>query len=242
MQEAMDVEVSGQGTPLVAVHGIQGTRAAWMPVAHLLGHKLRFVLPNLRGRGNASRGAAPQDYALDRYADDLAAAINRHVGRHRYVLAGWSLGVSVALQYLSRPHAVRPAGLVLASGTPCLAQVRWFRGEGAALRADIAAREQRLGLTHAADHDAVARTWTAISASDQRPLLAGIDVPALVLHGRADDDCPWQHGAWLADGLPRACMVTIEAAGHGLLAQATARVAEAIERFTAACMHNEEVA
>jgi pimeloyl-ACP methyl ester carboxylesterase len=73
-------------------------------------------------------------------------------------------------------------------------------------------------------------------------MLAGIDVPTLVLHGRDDDDCPWQHGAWLADELPRARMVTVEAAGHGLLAQATARVAEGIERFTAACMHNEEMA
>jgi len=242
MQEAMDVEVSGQGTPLVAVHGIQGTRCAWMPVARLLGQSHCFVLPNLRGRGGATRGAAPQDYMLERYADDLAAVIDRHVGRRRYVLAGWSLGVSVALQYLNRRHASRPAVLVLASGTPCLAHVHWFRGEGVALRADIAAREQRLGLAQAADHDAVAHTWTAISASDQRPLLAGIDVPALVLHGRDDDDCPWQHGAWLADGLPRARRVVFEGVGHGLLGQATERVAEEIERFTAACIRSEEIA
>jgi pimeloyl-ACP methyl ester carboxylesterase len=109
MHEAMDVEVSGEGTPLVAVHGIQGTRAAWAPVAHLLAHKHRFVLPNLRGRGSASRGAAPQDYSLDRLADDLAAAIDRHVGRHRYVLAGWSLGAHLDGGLCDRPapHAGR---------------------------------------------------------------------------------------------------------------------------------------
>jgi len=240
MQEAIDVEIRGQGMPLVAVHGIQGTRAAWVPAADLLGQKHSFVLPNLRGRGSAARGVAPEDYTLDRYADDLGVAIERHVGGHRYVLAGWSLGVSVALQYLSRPHAARPAGLVLASGTPCLAQVRWFSGEGAALRADIAARERRLGLAEAADHDAVAHTWTAVSGSDQRPSLARIDVPTLVLHGRDDDDCPWQHGAWLAAGLPHARMVTLEGVGHGLLGHATARVASEIARFTATCTHTED--
>ncbi|WP_343051783.1 alpha/beta fold hydrolase [Pseudaquabacterium terrae] len=229
----LDIECLGRGPRVLALHGIQGTRAAWLPVARRLAAHARFVLPNLRGRGRAPRGRGPGDYTLDAYAGDAAAAIERHAAGAPYFLAGWSMGVSVALALLDRRPELRPAGLILLSGTPCLAQARWFDGEGAALLAAVAAREHRLGLLQAADHDAVAFTWRAICLTDQRPLLPRIDGPALLLHGSADTDSPHEHARWLAEGLPQARLVTLAGAGHALLTEHTERVAAEIESFLA---------
>jgi pimeloyl-ACP methyl ester carboxylesterase len=237
----MDVQIVGQGRmTVVALHGIQGTRAAWQPVARQLASKARFVLPNLRGRGAALRAAGPAGYSLEAYASDAGEVIDRHVGQAPFVLAGWSMGVSVALELLQRRPDLRPQGLILLSGTPCLRLASWFTGEGAQLTAEVAARERRLGLVEAADHDAVAWTWAAIRATDQRPLLQRIDVPALVLHGSADEDSPWLHGRWLAKGLPRATLVTLPDAGHSLLSAATGTVTQEIEQFIARVSRPEE--
>lgn len=239
----MDVRIMGQGsTTVVALHGIQGTRAAWQPVAQRLASKARFVLPNLRGRGAAARAAGQAGYGLQAYASDAAEVIERHVGRAPFVLAGWSMGVSVALELLARRPELRPQGLILLSGTPCLCEASWFTGEGAQLTAEVVARERRLGLAEAADHDAVAWTWGQIRATDQRPLLAGIDVPALVLHGSADEDSPWLHGRCLAEGLLQAALVTLPGAGHSLLSAATDTVAQEIEQFIARVARPEETA
>lgn len=237
----MDVQIVGEGaTSIVAVHGIQGTRAAWLPVARRLAGQARFVLPNLRGRGSAARGSAVVDYDLEAYAGDLAEVVAAHVGNAGFLLAGWSMGVSVALAYLGLRPGARPDGLVLVSGSPCLQQTRWFTGEGKDLIANVAARERRLGLTEAADHDAVAHTWRAISRTDQRPALAALDHPALVLHGREDEDCPWSHARWLAQGLPRARLAIVEGAGHSLLKEATETVASEISHFIARIERNKE--
>lgn len=238
----MDVRIEGAGLPcIVALHGIQGTRSSWSPVVDALAGEARFVLPNLRGRGSAMRGASAADYGLVGYAADATEAIVEHAGRP-FFLAGWSMGVSVVLEYLRLGLGPRPDGLILLSGTPCLAQVKWFRGKGAELRADVVAREARLGLLDAADRDAVAMTWSAIAGTDQRPALASIDVPTLVLHGRDDEDSPWSHAGWLVDGLPNARLVTLDGVGHGVLAQASARVADEMRTFLAATARTRQFA
>ncbi len=221
---SMDVIEIGSG-PLcvVALHGIQGTRAAWLPVAQRLSALCTFVLPNLQGRGAAPRPATADGYRLERYADAVREVVERHVDGRPFVLAGWSMGVSVALEYADRYRAEHgdrqaPAALLLLSGSPALCEMRWFCADDQpALLAEIAARERRLGLSEAADHAAVAHTWQAIRQTDQRSRLPTLPIPALVLHGRDDDDCPWPHAQTLADGLPAGRLATIERAGHGLL-------------------------
>lgn len=231
--DSVDVIELGSG-PLcvVALHGIQGTRAAWLPVAQRLSALCTFVLPNLQGRGAAPRPDTVDGYTLERYAAAVREVVDRHVDARPFVLAGWSMGVSVALEYADRYRgehgdARAPLALLLLSGSPTLCETRWFRaGDGVALLDEIAARERRLGLSEAADHAAVARTWQAIRGSDQRSRLPTLPMPALVMHGRDDGDCPWPHAQALADGLPGGRLATIERAGHGLLTGHADAVAE----------------
>jgi pimeloyl-ACP methyl ester carboxylesterase len=231
----MDVRTAGNGREIVvAVHGIQGTRAVWNPVAHRLLDDATFVLPNLRGRGSAARGSSVADYGLDRFADDLADAIDRVVAGRPYTLAGWSMGVSISLAYVTRCLAPsrRPRRLILMSGSPDLTALRWFEAhEDTALLAEIAAREQRLGLREAADHNAVACTWRAIRDTSQRSALAGISLPTLIVHGSEDTDSPVEHARWLADGISCSRLRVIDGAGHNLPTEQADAVAAHMTHF-----------
>jgi pimeloyl-ACP methyl ester carboxylesterase len=213
----VDVQITGKGHPLVvALHGIQGTRTVWAPLAERLSGRATFVLPNLRGRGRAPRGDGIADYRLERFADDLAEVIRSHVGDRDYWLAGWSMGVSVALEYLGRQGVHLPRGVVLASGTPALRNVSWFMAtEPVSLMREIGERERKLNLKEAADHVAVAQTWGAIRDTDQRGVLASIRCPALIVHGSADDQCPLECAHALADGIPGSTLKVL-GGGHSL--------------------------
>jgi pimeloyl-ACP methyl ester carboxylesterase len=229
----LDFLVTGLGpVTVVALHGIQGTRAGWLPIAQALSAELRFVLPNFRGRGKAERGAGPQDYTLACYASELDRVIAQAVPSGPYVLAGWSLGVSVALAGLHAGLSRRPAALMLVSGSPCLTQTQWFSGEGLALQQAVAQRRERLGLTEWADDAAVIDTWSAIRDTDQRGLLAAIGLPAQVLHGSADADCPLAHGQWLAQGLGASLQV-LAGVGHTVLADAGPAVQASLQALCA---------
>jgi pimeloyl-ACP methyl ester carboxylesterase len=228
----MDVVETGSGPmTVVAVHGIQGTRGAWAGLAGTLGEQARFVLPNLRGRADALRGRGVEDYRLERLADDLEEAVRAYVGFRPFVLAGWSMGVSVALEYVSRAGVPRPCGLVLMSGTPMLDSAKWFHSSGDDLVAEIAEREKRLGLVEAADHDAVAWIWEGIRHTNHLHLLADITMPTLIVQGSEDGDSPLSHAERLAAGLPDAELRVLHGIGHSVLKDAPDEVARHVGAF-----------
>jgi pimeloyl-ACP methyl ester carboxylesterase len=230
----MDLETFGDGPlNIVALHGIQGTRASWRGVAENLVGEARFVLPNLRGRGSAHRATGAVEHTLDCFAADAAEAVREQIGNKPFVLAGWSMGVSVALQYVAGGFGPRPSALVLLSGTPCVREAAWFAGDGELLRRAVIEREQRLRLKRAADVDAVVATWLAIRDTDQRGLLPSIDIPALVMHGDADDESPPPHAEWLREGLPSATLARLAGVGHSLPIEAPGWVADQMRRFMA---------
>ncbi|APR95707.1 hypothetical protein PATSB16_23670 [Pandoraea thiooxydans] len=201
----------------------------------MLANEATFVLPNLRGRGNAGRGSGPSDYRLTNLAADLHDTITHAVDREPYYLAGWSLGVSVALEYLGRhANAQQPSGLILLSGSPALCKTRWFAAhQSQALRDEVAERRYRLGLVEAADDDAAAWTWQAVADTCQLDLLPHLSVPTQVIHGADDEDCPSLHAKWIVQGMPRASLKQFDGVGHTLLSDATADVAAEILDFIA---------
>ncbi|MDQ0139766.1 alpha/beta fold hydrolase [Cupriavidus necator] len=229
-----DVWVVGRGpVTVVAVHGIQGTRGAWVPLAEHLADRCTFVLPNLPGRGKALPPAGAQGCSLEASADVLRRTLCTCVSGP-FVLAGWSMGVSVALAYLAAARHRRgqpvPAELLLVSGTPQLNAVQWFEPAPAGTLLDaIARRERRLGLVEAADHRTVAWTWESIRHTDQRDALGQVRCRTLFIHGSEDQDCPLAHGEMLANGIAGAQLLVLQGAGHGVLTQRTQEIARHLE-------------
>jgi haloacetate dehalogenase len=95
------VRFGGQGPPIVLLHGHPRTSATWHRVAPRVvaaGHTV--VCPDLRGYGR-SRGprftADHTGYSKRAVAADVVAVM-RHLGHHRFALAGHDRGGAVALR------------------------------------------------------------------------------------------------------------------------------------------------
>lgn len=171
-------------------------------------------------------------------------------------VVGASLGGMVAL-HLALDHPDRVRSLVLscttASGVPDVmlpradeterrgsdgmledTLTRWFRPEVLA-RADPGpgveyARRRLLDM----DAVALADTWRAIAGHDVRDRLGEIDVPTTCIAGAHDRSTPPPVMAELAEGIPNARLVTLEAAHMAHLElpeQFSAVVAEHLQRI-----------
>lgn len=235
----LQIRETGAGQPVILVHGIQGTSAAWDPVLpYLSGHRL--VLPNLPGRALSPRcpthepEALQAYYHLDHYADVLAALVQQCVRQHGgpVHLVGWSMGVSVILRLWARHAGQGVARQVLISGTPHAAQAHWFSSVDVVdVVAEAQARAQRLGLSEVADPMAVAWTWRSARALDQANVLDTIDRPTCVIHGELDQDSPLSHGQVLAQGIRGAQFQCLAGQAHAVLSSATAEVGASIQEF-----------
>lgn len=243
LAQTLEWREAGRGAPLLLVHGIQGTADAWAPLLPALAG-CRCVLPNLPGRGLSPRWHADEPlphgryYHLDHYADLVHTLLVALRERHGMpvALAGWSMGVSVILNLLSRHGDADVQRLVLVSGTACATPgAVWFRSETPqALEEEARSRAERLGLKSVADADAVAATWASVREADLRDAARGIRRPTLVVHGELDDECPLDHGRWLADHVPGARWMPLPGVGHAALGQAAATLGSSMSAFLSA--------
>lgn len=97
---------------VVAAHGITGNHFSWQAVARALGPDVSLVAPDLRGRGGSSK--LPGPFGMRVHADDLVAVLD-HLQLERAVLAGHSMGASVATVAATR-HSSRWSHVVLVDG------------------------------------------------------------------------------------------------------------------------------
>ncbi len=82
-----------------------------------------------------------------------------------------------------------------------------------------------------ADPDVLLRDFTACARFDETARMVEIRAPALVLCGREDRMTPISLNRDLAERLPRARFEAIEAAGHQVMLEQPAQVADALRRF-----------
>lgn len=92
----LSVRCSGQGPPLVLVHGTVDSMGAFSLVELLLAERYRVWVYDRRGRGGSGDGPPGEAYSLDREVDDLRAVLAA-AGDNPHVL-GHSFGGVVALR------------------------------------------------------------------------------------------------------------------------------------------------
>jgi pimeloyl-ACP methyl ester carboxylesterase len=109
---ALAGEESGEGTPVVLLHGLTATRRYVVMGSRALqrgGH--RVVAYDARGHGASSPAPSPGAYAYDDLASDLLAVIDDR-GIDRALLAGASMGAHTLVRF-ALDHGDRVAGLVI---------------------------------------------------------------------------------------------------------------------------------
>jgi lipase len=109
----------GQGTVVLAAHGVTSSHRAWQLVGERLAAThpdVTLVAPDLRGRGDSRSLPGPHGMAV--HAADCAAVLD-HLGAGSVVVAGHSMGGFVAL-VLADLYPERVSRLVLVDGGPPL--------------------------------------------------------------------------------------------------------------------------
>ncbi|KTG10201.1 alpha/beta hydrolase [Haloprofundus marisrubri] len=86
-------ERTGEGPPLVVVHGTAGDRTDWRPVLSDLTERFTVYAVDRRGRGDSGDAG---EYALEREFEDVAAVVERI--DEPVVLMGHSFGALCALE------------------------------------------------------------------------------------------------------------------------------------------------
>lgn len=230
-------EQSGEGTPIVLLHGLTATRRYVVMGSRALersGH--RTIAYDARGHGHSGPAPEPSAYTYERLAEDLGCVLDE-LEIERAVLAGASMGAQTALRFaLDRPGRVQALGLITPAFDPeangdyegwdRLANgLRDGGVEGFVEAYDldpvpVAWRETVLKVLHQrlSGHDhplAVADALEAVPRS--RPFeswsdLAGIAVPATVVASRdeADPSHPLAIGERYAAAIPHAKLVVEE--------------------------------
>lgn len=224
---------AGSGNCVVLIHGHPFDRTLWRPQLAALRDGFRVVTPDLRGFGHSP---VTQHLVTMR---ELAADVEELLGIlgiGRAAVVGLSMGGLVTMELAaSQPERYWAIGLVATTMQPPAPAERAARRE----RADAVERDGMQALldymhtgVYGPDCPASvrARVDAMMSAAppagaaaalrgraerpDYRPMLAGLDIPALVCAGSAD---PWSDQAVTAEiiaHLKRPELVVVDAVGH----------------------------
>jgi len=119
---AMHLRAAGAGRPIVLLHGWACHGGFWQPQLDGLSDRFRVIAPDLPGHGLSPEPGPLSIGTLSDALHDLIACLDRPV------LVGWSMGATVAFDYLRRFGGKRLAGLVIEDMTP-----RVLNGESWAL-------------------------------------------------------------------------------------------------------------
>jgi pimeloyl-ACP methyl ester carboxylesterase len=232
---------SGAGRPVILLHAFPLSADQWLPQLHRVPAGWRFIAPDLRGFrgvGPAFEDPAAVNLTIDDYADDVLALMVQ-LEIDRAVVCGLSMGGYVAFG-LWRRAARRVEGLVLsntraAADSPQAREGRdrliaLVREQGAeAIAADMlprligetTRREQpdledavrRLILVNSAESIATA-LGALKTRPDSTPMLAEINVPALIIAGAEDTIIPVAEAEAMQAAIAGASLAVLPRVGH----------------------------
>jgi len=240
----------GSGECVVLVHGHPFDRSLWEPQLAGLRGSFRVLAPDLRGFGRSP--VTPGSVSMREYAADVEGLLDG-LGITRAAVVGLSMGGLVAMELaVSRPGRYWAMGLVATTAEPVTAQEREARRQradaverggtgvlvdymhagvyGPACPPAVRARVDAM-MSAASPAGAAAALRGRAERPDYRPLLARLDIPALVCAGSAD---PWSNDtvtAEIAACLRHPEVLVIDGAGHLPNLEAEREFNEALRGF-----------
>jgi pimeloyl-ACP methyl ester carboxylesterase len=231
MRGVIGHDVSGDGPPVVFLHGLTSSRRSWDPVTALLADEFTCVRVDLRGHGETPPA---DDYSFPALAGDVRAVVDE-LGLGEPAVVGHSLGAAVAAVYAAaygaRAVVCVDSSLRLGDFTALVQEhAEGLRGERT--MEEVWAIDEELGLGRYAGIDDMRRrilafprevvlgVWAgALTTPPEQATAAAeaflprIEAPLLALHGSPP---PPDYEDWLTGLVPRARVEVWEGAGHML--------------------------
>jgi pimeloyl-ACP methyl ester carboxylesterase len=242
-----------RGLPLVGIHGFGGDKETWLMVSALLPRWRGVVGIDLPGHGGSAD--VPESRASIRHHAEAVLRTLDQLGVGRAVICGNSMGGGVALR-LARSWPERVAGIVLVAsigrdvheggarawidGTnpliPRMEDIERFMELVLERPPPVGRAVIRHAITQRARRaDALERLFRGfVLAGGEAGVpreLAGITVPALVIHGEQDRIIGKAVAEDLAAALPRSELVVMRGVGHAPQLEAPRHTAKLVEAF-----------
>lgn len=237
----------GKGTPLVLLHGFPLDHHIWDEIVPLLENTFDLIIPDLRGFGASTTIDAP--YTMDDLALDIAGLLN-HLGIESTLIAGHSMGGYVALAF-ARLYPEKVSGLGLIA-TQALADTPDRKDGRYKSAADVAGKG--IGgvvdaMTTKFTSDERLQDFARKSMERQQPaayigglkamaerqdstsLLASMEYPVVITHGKTDALIPFERGQEMKDAIPHAHFVEIKDAGHLPMLEAVQETADGLKQL-----------
>ena len=234
-------EVSGEGEPLILVHGTGADAKSFEDMVPLLDKDFKVYAYDMRGFGRTIR---PSEVPLstDSWADDLAALMGKLELKEAAVL-GWSLGGLVVMNFALRYPDMVSQLILVGSGSPIPTSTPMDRSgfemrrklaeEGAPIEEIV---EKTLEFSKSAyspysvenKPEAVEKLRQTLLRNDPKsyadvikstrrdigPELGDIKHPTLIIVGDADSRTPVEMSEGLNKAIPNSYMKIIENCGH----------------------------
>lgn len=256
----LHLEVSGEGPPLVLIHGFTGSTATWSSLRPAFEEICTVIAVDLPGHGRSSVPVDPGRYRLERFAADLARVLDE-LWIDRAVVHGYSMGGRTALRFAIE-NGERLAGLILesaSSGIPSASD----RERRVLSDADLADTIERDGLERFVDYWERLSLWeTQKSLPDEAraqlraqrmannpvglanslrgasagrdvitpAMLSTISAPTLLIVGELDG-VYLQHARILGNAIPESRVVRVPECGHAVHFEKPHAVREAVAGF-----------
>ncbi len=261
VREAFNVYDGGpaDGPVMVFAHGFGCDQSMWRYVSPHFEDRYRVIRFDYVGSGGARAPYDPERYAsLTGYADDVIRIL-RELGLTRVVFVGHSVSAMIGvLAEMQAPELF--AAHVMVGPSPCYLNDADYRGGfdpddidglldslasnylgwSTSMAPAIMGNPERpeLGRELAAsfctvDPDIAERFARATFLSDNRDDLARVSAPSLVLQCQEDVIAGRQVGEYVADHLPDASLVVLDATGHCPHLSAPEAVVDAMDTFLA---------
>ena len=251
---------TGQGTPLVLLHGFPFDHHMWQSQIEVLQASCQVIAPDLRGYGGSTlaEGDAANGVSMASYASDVAVIMEHASITEPAILCGFSMGGYVLWQCLRAfPESIRAIVLCdtkATADTPDAAANRLKMAESVVTTGPRPVAEAMLpkllaegtresqpevveqvdGMIRGCDPAAIAASQRGMA---QRPdvsgELASCSWPALAIVGAEDVISTPQEMGEIVAALPNAKLVEIPGAGHMTTIENPAAVNEAMSAFVA---------
>ena len=245
-EQAIDLNFveTGQGIPVVLIHGFPFDHTIWDDVAGDLKAHARVILPDLRGFGASP--ASDGIYSMRLLAEDIAALLDR-LGIDQAILAGHSMGGYISLAF-AQAYPDRLAGLALVTSYAGADTAERRQG-----RLRLAERVKRVGVKAVVDAnleryspDVQVREVTkgyilrsskksvvsALKGMAERPdysdLLPQLKVPCVIVAGTADAIVSGEKAREMVQMLSRGWLVEVPGGGHMPMFEAPRLVSSAL--------------
>ena len=214
----MYYETSGQGEPLVLLHGFGGSGSVWNQFVPELSNHYRVIVPDLRGHG---RSTNPSDEFTHRQsARDIFALLDRLAIR-RVRGMGISTGGMTLLHMATRDPA-RIEAMILIGATiyfPEPARAIMRRSTVESLTPDDFGRMRRIHKHGDEQIRSLRRQFHAFKDSydDMNftgPFLSTITARTLIVHGDRDEFFPVSIPVEMYQSIPRAALWIMPNGGH----------------------------